>query len=271
MIFVGLVAAVVLYRFLSVRLKITDAAFFCFGILLLASVAIGFVFAYLFQKFYDIIVNVTTGTDKPIDWKNGGVTFMGGLVGGVACFFIASIISLRGENRRQIWNVTCLAPAAITAAHAFGRIGCFLAGCCYGKTTDSWIGVQFPGDNYKVIPTQLIEAVFLFHLCAVLLILIFNRRYGLTMIIYLFSYSVFRFILEFYRGDPARGQFGGLWASQWQSIFMFLCAAALTVYIFAFKRIPFNGKQQGDLTKFLYEKEEPAPPQPVETEGKSGQ
>jgi phosphatidylglycerol:prolipoprotein diacylglycerol transferase len=53
-----------------------------------------------------------------------------------------------------------IAPPCITVAHGFGRIGCFLAGCCYGKVTDSIFGVTFPGMTHAVYPTQLFEALF---------------------------------------------------------------------------------------------------------------
>lgn len=101
----------------------------------------------------------------------------------------------------------------------------------------------FPGHTEKVIPTQLIESAFLFALFAALLVLILRYKRGnLPMLVYLYAYSVFRFILEFFRGDD-RGEFlGGLTPSQWQSVFMLLIAVLLTIYLFRFGRVPFAGK-----------------------------
>ena len=123
------------------------------------------------------------------------------------------------------------------------RIGCFMNGCCYGRETDGPLGVLFPGHTTKVIPTQLIESAFLFVLFAVLLVLILRYKRGnLPMLVYLYAYSVFRFVLEFFRGDD-RGEFlGGITPSQWQSVFMLLAAVLLTIYIFRFGRVPFAGR-----------------------------
>ena len=130
-----------------------------------------------------------------------------------------------------------------TIAHAFGRIGCFLAGCCYGKETDSWIGVQFPHLHEKVIPTQLIESGFLFLLTGILLVLILVFNFKYTFIVYLGAYSVFRFIIEFFRGDP-RGNFLGIFSpSQVWSIFIWII---IVPFFFVLKKLVFVEKTQND-------------------------
>ena len=111
----------------------------------------------------------------------------------------------------DISEIVIIAPPAITLAHAFGRIGCFMAGCCYGKETDSWIGVQFPFLSYKVVPTQLLESIFLFILTGVLLLLVFKFKFKYTFIVYLGAYSIWRFVIEFFRGDY-RGSFLGIFS-----------------------------------------------------------
>lgn len=240
----GAIVAMVIYRFLSITFKISDEAYLRFGWILGVSVPAGFIFAFLFQALYNFI----GGRDEIFI----GLTFMGGLLGGIITFYCISIFATKGNVRHQIWNMTCLAPIPITAAHAIGRLGCFFAGCCFGKETDSCIGVLFPGHTHKVIPTQLMESIFLTILCVFLLLIIFKlKKFSLTPLIYLFSYSIFRFVLEFWRGDY-RGGAGFFSPSQWQSIIMFLAAVILTVYIFCFKRIPFNSRQEGKLSQFLY-------------------
>ena len=100
-------------------------------------------------------------------------------------------------------------PCCITVAHAFGRIGCFFAGCCYGRETDSVLGVHFKYVSGNRLPTQLFEAAFLFLLFAVLTLLVLKWKCPYTMSVYLVAYGIFRFIIEFFRGDD-RGQiFGG--------------------------------------------------------------
>lgn len=245
LISIGIITALILFRFFSVKYKMSDAAFKLYGLISIAAIVGGFVFAILFQMVYDAI-------------EGGGLqysmTFMGGLVGAVLTFVVLMLIFAKGSIKKEFWSMVCIAPACIAAAHCLGRIGCFFNGCCYGVKL-SHGGVNFPfhgGENR--LPTQLIEAVFLALLCGALILTVLKfKRYSLAPIIYLFAYSVFRFTLEFWRADD-RGGAGALSPSQWQSIFMFLGGMALSIYIFGFKRIPLNGKQEGDLSGFLIEK-----------------
>jgi phosphatidylglycerol:prolipoprotein diacylglycerol transferase len=119
---------------------------------------------------------------------------------------------------------------AIPLAHGFGRIGCFFYGCCYGLPTQSFLGIKFPLDSpagswgVKVIPTQIISAVFLF----ILFIFLFKIRSkakgpGKLTGYYLLIYGVFRFIIEFFRGDP-RGFFFIFSTSQWLSLLLIFLA-----------------------------------------------
>ena len=88
--------------------------------------------------------------------------------------------------------------------HAIGRLGCFLNGCCYGKPTESWCGVVFPGQPTAVLPTQLFEAFGLLTLFLILRKLqrpSLLRHPGRLFGVYLVSYAVLRFGLEFLRGD----------------------------------------------------------------------
>ena len=118
-----------------------------------------------------------------------------------------------------------VAPCCITVTHAFGRIGCFFAGCCYGKETDSFLGVQFPDLPAPVHATQLYEAAFLFVLFAVLSFLLLKKGFKHNMSVYLICYGIFRFCNEFLRGDY-RGNFLGIISP---SQFWSLCMIALGV------------------------------------------
>jgi len=87
--------------------------------------------------------------------------------------------------------------------HGFSRIGCFMAGCCYGSETSSHLGVIFP-KTYPVMvhPTQLYEAFFLFCLFFILLKCYnLKKENGQIFLMYLTSYSVFRFFIEKIRGN----------------------------------------------------------------------
>ena len=90
-------------------------------------------------------------------------TIIGGLIGGVACFLIVYFVLvywLKPQKYKiRLYQVISIIPCCILIGHAFGRVGCFFAGCCHGIQTDSIFGVRFPeGPPYPVHPTQLYEA-----------------------------------------------------------------------------------------------------------------
>ena len=97
--------------------------------------------------------------------------------------------------------------------HMFGRLGCFLAGCCYGKPTDSAFSVIFTDPacyaeplHMPLYPTQLMEAALVFLIMILLFILKSRRRfYGQLFLVYLMVYATGRFVLEYLRGDTGRG------------------------------------------------------------------
>ena len=99
----------------------------------------------------------------------------------------------------------------VVLAHAFGRIGCYFAGCCYGIPTESFLGVVFPYGHahtafpgIALFPTQLFEAAFLFALFIVLNVV--KKVENKEVEVYLLGYGLWRILLEFIRGDD-RGSF----------------------------------------------------------------
>lgn len=216
---IGIVLAI-LFAVLFLKKKgVKKNALIDLGICACFAVIAGVIFAILFENLYEVIA---LKDQYHWVWK---MTFYGGLFGGVGGF-LGTYFILKKKTSLRISDVIVVAPVSIVIAHAIGRIGCFLAGCCYGKPTDSWIGIDFPGIG-KVIPTQLIEAIFLFVLFGVLLFLLLKYNFKYGFVIYAFAYSIFRFIIEFYRGDD-RGVAGVLAPSQIWCIILF--AAAVPLY-----------------------------------------
>ena len=208
MVIIGVISAVIFLVLYLKRKKFSKNTIIDTVACTFFAIAIGIVGAVLFQNLYDLI---SDPENYHFAFK---MTFYGGLIAGAAGFILIFMFYVKKHNHIRFKEILIVAPVCITSAHAFGRIGCFLAGCCYGKHTDSWIGIDFPGIG-KVIPTQLIEAIFLFVLTAVLAILIFKTTFKWTMCLYLGSYSIFRFIIEFFRGDAERGgTLLGLYPSQ---------------------------------------------------------
>lgn len=227
MIAIGLMCAFFVLFFYSkkkhIDTKLTDFVFYD-GVV---SIAFGFLSAALFQAVYNYVQNPEEGFHL-----GGGITFIGGLIGGVICFLIIYFIFKKRLNINLL-EIIDIIPCAILIGHAFGRIGCFFAGCCYGKETNSFFGVQFPNLPNPVYPTQLFEAVFLFVMFGICSYLVLKKDFKHNLALYLISYGVFRFLIEFLRGDD-RGQiFGGLISpSQFWSTIMIIAGVAL-IFLFS--------------------------------------
>jgi phosphatidylglycerol:prolipoprotein diacylglycerol transferase len=136
----------------------------------------------------------------------GGLMFYGGFILAMVFFFVWCRI-----HRERPLALADLMSTLVPLGHAFGRIGCFFYGCCYGKDSDAWCAVVFPAGSpswyehgrraVSVLPTQLFEAAALLALFALLMaVYVRYRRY--TTGIYLIGYAVIRFGMEYLRGDP---------------------------------------------------------------------
>lgn len=159
----------------------------------------------------------------------GGSVFYGGLLGGL----LAGGICIRVQKLDVGVTTDCAAPA-LALFHCFGRIGCFLGGCCYGVESEH--GVVFTrslvenANGVPRVPVQLYEAIFelalFFALWAMLNKGVLKNR---LLLVYLITYAVGRFILEFWRGDEYRGFLFGLSTSQIISILVFAVSAVIFV------------------------------------------
>ena len=162
------------------------------------AIAVGFFFAALFQATYNYIENPERG------FKFGGITFIGGLIGGILSFLVIYFI-LRKKLSGKLLDIIAIAPSCITVAHAFGRVGCAFAGCCYGMEVES--GLAMYNHGAWRVPTQLYEAGFLFILFFVFTYLVLKKDFKYTLPLYLLLYGIFRFFIEYLRVD-SRGSVG---------------------------------------------------------------
>ena len=131
------------------------------------------------------------------------------------------------HKKQNVLVYVDLFSPAMALGQAFGRIGCFCAGCCYGAPSSCSLAVTYPAGvgsaapaGVPLLPTQLFESAFCFVLTAVL-VWIFKRqkRLGTTTSWYFILYGVWRFIIEFFRSDD-RGAVGALSTSQFIGIFI---------------------------------------------------
>ena len=152
----------------------------------------------------------------------GGLVFFGALIGAIFSIYLyAKYFKLNLEELLRF-----LLPG-LPLAHAIGRIGCLAAGCCYGQPSETY-GLRFDASpiaphGVKLLPTQLIEAVFCLFILFVLLRAFSAGLSGFKLAtIYCLLYLPFRFILEFFRGDALRGYFWLFSTSQWISLILFV-------------------------------------------------
>lgn len=174
----------------------------------------------------------------------GGLMFYGGLFGAIA----AIALFTRAKKVRLV-SVLDLCAAGLPLGHAFGRVGCFLNGCCYGRVCDGALSVTYPAhspawweqvgsgligrgapESLPVLPSQLVEAAANLVLFAV--IFAWARRKpaeGLLSGAYLLSYAAIRFFTETLRSDP-RMMVGPLTISQFISLFLIAAGAAFLLH-----------------------------------------
>jgi phosphatidylglycerol---prolipoprotein diacylglyceryl transferase len=157
----------------------------------------------------------------------GGV-FSGGLIAAL----IAAIWYIRRHHMPALTTCDAFAPG-LALGHAIGRLGCFAAGCCYGKPTTHFWGVTFTNPlaaslvgtplNVPLEPTQLFESAVELANFFILMWVLKRRKFeGQVFGLYLMLYGVARYFLEFIRDDPGRGSvFGGIMTgTQLISIFL---------------------------------------------------
>ena len=171
-----------------------------------------------FQEFWDAAIFIF-----------GGSVFYGGLIGGL----FAGYLCMKHQKLDYGLTSDCAAPS-IALFHAFGRIGCFLGGCCYGVEWEH--GITFhnalleSANGVPRVPVQLFEAGLEFALFGLLsLMLAKGWLKNRLLAVYLLIYPVGRFALEFLRGDDYRGFLFGLSTSQLISIGVFAAAVVFLV------------------------------------------
>ena len=148
-------------------------------------------------------------------WK-GGLVFYGGLVGAA----LAGIIYIR-LKKLPLWKLADILAPSIALGYVFGRIGCLLNGCCYGRACSLPWAIRFPADNplapptYPVHPTQIYDSLLNLGLYALLAWVYRRKKFdGQVFGIYLVSYALLRSFVEMFRGDyPERQHYLGGWAT----------------------------------------------------------
>lgn len=166
-------------------------------------------------------------------WLGGGFVFYGG-----AIFGILNVLLFCGVLKKFPLEKTYLLIPGLTVGHGIGRIGCFLVGCCHGTVCELPWAIQRYGK--QIHPVQLYEALYLFILTFVLHRMIKAGRGSFNIVVmYLVSYSIGRFVLEYFRGDKIRGiHLMDLSTSQWVSVILLLVTLGIITFKKVTRRLP---------------------------------
>ena len=171
------------------------------------------------------------------DLARAGGVFYGGLIGAL----VATVVLLR-KREIPFFTFADIAAPSVALGQSLGRVGCLLAGCCWGRECALPWAITFTDPkahenvgvplDVALHPTQIYEAVGTLALC-ILLVVLERRRYsGETFVRYLFGYALLRFTIELFRGDPRGSVFGVLSTSQ----FIALCGVAVAAVLWALRR-----------------------------------
>lgn len=233
MIAIGFVAAIIVGEYRAKKKGLDSEA-----IIDLAIIAI--LTGFLGAKILYILISFREFLESPGDFlKTSGFVVYGGIISGVLCCMLYCRI-----KKLKFLDYFDIVMPEVVIAQGFGRIGCFLAGCCYGRHTDTVWGVVFPADSMapsgvKLIPTQLISAAGDFIIAAVLIIvadvLAVKLKRGLGKVsgdigcLYVWMYGTGRFLVEYLR-DDFRGFIGPFSTSQFISI-LAVAGAAVLFYV----------------------------------------
>ena len=225
-IFIGLVIGTVIASFTAKKYDLFKLDIVLSTILASIGLLIGAKLVYFITVLPDVIryfSYVKSHIVPTLMYLFGGYVFYGGLIGALFGYYFYC----RWFKLDFGAMVNIISPV-IPLVHAFGRIGCFLGGCCYGIEYHGKLAIHFPYNEFVTelnqvprFPIQLVEAGINFILFIILMIYAKKvRKPGSVLGVYLIGYAVIRFVLEFFRGDIARGILFGVSTSQWISLIL---------------------------------------------------
>ena len=166
--------------------------------------------------------------------QHGGLVYYGGLIGAT----LAGVIYIRWK-KLALWKIADVLAPSIALGNVFGRIGCLLNGCCYGRACSLPWAISFPEDNplhpptTPVHPTEIYDALLNLVLYLFLARLFRHKKFdGQVFATYLIGYALFRSIVEYFRGDyPPDHIHNGLTSAQLVSILVFAAGLVLMIVL----------------------------------------
>lgn len=193
-----------------------------------------FIAALIGGKFFLFFEDPYYYLDRPSRLLSGrGFVFYGSFL-----FAVPTMLWFFRKHKLDAWKMLDVMAITTCLVHIGGRLGCFLAGCCYGLPTDSFLGVAFSDPlcmadpkNTPLHPTQLYEATFILVVMFVLLAVRGQKRFdGQLFMMYLMLYAAGRFVIEYFRGDIERGLLFGGTVSHSQLIAIAILVVSASIY-----------------------------------------
>jgi phosphatidylglycerol:prolipoprotein diacylglycerol transferase len=188
-----------------------------------------YVITFWREQFADNLIEI-------IMIQHGGLVYYGGLIGAT----LAGILYARSK-KLPVWKMSDVLAPSIALGYAFGRVGCLLNGCCYGRACTLPWAISYPPGNVAhapttpVHPTQIYESLLSLCLYAALAWLYRRKKFdGQVFGAYLISYAILRSFVEMFRGDyPVYQHYLGGWATPAQvvSIAILLAGVGLLVFL----------------------------------------
>ena len=224
------------YRGKSLGLKIEDILLTAAFALLGALVGGGGLYILVTYSAEEIVEFIRQGN---FGFLMSGIVFYGGLIGGV----LGAFAGIRVANC-PFCAVERAAVPFVPLGHAVGRVGCVMAGCCYGFEYEGIFALHYPHSVSGLdpaqgyFPIQLLEALLNCVVCVTLVLLSQKKLRTFDLLFAYFGlYAVERFVLEFFRGDAVRGIYFSLSSSQWISVLLLL---ACGIYLLLRHRFDFG-------------------------------
>lgn len=227
MIAIGILVAYLVAEYRAKKMGLDSDPIFS---IMICAVICGFAGAKLLY-YITILDEIIKNPKIILDVRDGFVVY-----GGIIIGILAVAVFCRIKKIHFLSYMDLVLPS-VALAQGFGRIGCFLAGCCYGVETSSAFAVTFHNSDFApngipLFPSQLVSSALDFANFFILCLLARkNKTPGKIGAFYLIFYSIGRFVIEFFRGDLQRGSVGTLSTSQFISIFVVIAGIVMLVFL----------------------------------------
>lgn len=204
------------------------------------------IFGLIGARALYVLLNIRYFSTHPFEAlliNRGGLVFYGGFL----LATLAGILYARIQ-KFSIQDAADLIIPFVALGQAIGRIGCFLNGCCYGRPTSSVLGMVFPYTKVRVYPTQLFSSAGLLIVFGLLFYMQSKRKFkGQILYLYFIIYGIFRFAMDFLRGD-LQVFFFGLTVTQLMSLALAVTGLMLMTFLNGGDRSPRRSLDKEDLS-----------------------